>query len=339
MLLQACGDDGGGNNIDAGGGNIDAAGSDGGGAGALAFSPTTAQTVQAGATTEYTISGLNDQVAYRVTLVVAANITVTGAAATFLDNDDNGAADAGASENIALITALNGARIAGTKTYPGAMDNPASPSAIFPEGGEIVVEITGIAAGTVVPVAYPNGGATTFLEVGANGAPVESYGVGGALTVSGSAGLPFVTPTVNATLAVNATSDYTIYGLDDAVNYRVTLVVAANATVTFAQGKFVDADANGAADAGASENVALITAVNGGTITGVKTVPDPTDNPAAPTGVRPVGGKITVTITGKGAGEIYPVSYVNGGASTLLELNADGTPKESYGIGGKITVQ
>ena len=324
MLLQACGGDDG----------------DGGGGGGLTFSPAAPTTVAAGGKTTYTISGLNDAVAYRVTLVLGANITVNGTSATFLDNDNNGAADAGASENVALITALNGDRIAGTKTYPGAMDNPADPSAIFPEGGEIVVEITGLAAGTVVPVAYPNGGATTFLEVGDDGAPVENYGVGGALTVSGASGTPFVTPTVDATLAVDATADYTIYGLDDNQNYRVTLVLADNTDVTFGQGTFIDGDNNGAADAGASENVALITAVNGTALdAGAKTVPAPTDDPANPTGVRPVGGKITVTITGKGAGAVYPVSYPNGGASTLLELNDDGTPKEAYGIGGKITVQ
>lgn len=325
MLLQACG-----------GGDDD----DGGGGG-LAISPTTAQSVQAGATTQYTISGLNDAVSYRVTLVVGANITVSGSSATFLDNDNNGAADAGASENVALITALNGTRIAGVKTFPGAMDNPANPSGIRPMNGQIVVEITGIAAGTVVPVAYPNAGATTFLEVGDDGAPVETYGVGGALTVSGASGTPFIAPTVDATLAVDATADYTIYGLNDAQNYRVTLVVADNTDVNFGKGTFIDGDNNGAADAGASENIALITAVNGTAVEGggAKTVPSPMDDPAAPTGVRPVGGKITVTITGKGAGAIYPVSYPNAGASTLLELNDDGTPKEAYGIGGKITVQ
>jgi hypothetical protein len=323
MLLQACGGDDDG----------------GGGGGGLTFSPTTPQTVAAGAKSTYTISGLSDAVAYRVTLVLGANITVDGASATFLDNDNNGAADAGASENVALITALNGQRIAGTKTYPGAMDNPASPSAVFPQGGQIVVEITGLAAGTVVPVAYPNAGATTFLEVGDDGAPVENYGIGGALTVSGASGTPFVTPTVDATLAVDATADYTIYGLDDAKNYRVTLVLADNTDVTFGQGTFIDGDNNGAADAGASENVAVITAVNGAAVTPAKTVPDPADDPASPTGVRPVGGKITVTVTGKGAGAVYPVSYPNAGASTLLELDDDGSPKEVYGIGGKITVQ
>lgn len=323
MLLQACGGD-----------DDDSSG------GGLTFSPTAPQTVAAGGKSTYTISGLNDAVAYRVTLVVGANIEVDGSSATFLDNDNNDLADAGLSENVALITALNGQRIAGTKTYPGAMDNPDAPSAIRPQNGQIVVEITGIAAGIVVPVAYPNSGASTFLEVGDDGAPLETYGVGGALTVSGASGTPFVVPTVDATLAVDATADYTIYGLDDAKNYRVTLVLAGNTTVTFGQGTFIDGDNNGAADAGASENVALITAVNGTALPeGAKTVPSPMDDPAAPTGVRPVGGKITVTITGKGAGAVYPVSYPNGGASTLLELNDDGTPSEVYGIGGKITVQ
>ena len=183
LLLQACGDDGGGSDIDAGGGNIDAADTDGGGAGNLAFSPTTAQSVQAGATKEYTLSGLNDQVAYRVTLVVAANITVTGAAATFLDNDDNGAADAGASENVALITAVNGGAITGVKTVPDPTDDPAAPTGVRPVGGKITVTITGKGAGEIYPVSYVNGGASTLLELNADGTPKESYGIGGKITV------------------------------------------------------------------------------------------------------------------------------------------------------------
>ena len=322
MLLQACGGD------------------EDSGVKAPTVSPATDQSVLAGATTTYTITDLDDNQAYRVTLVVDANVEANGSGGTFIDADGNGAADAGASENIALITKINGDIIAGIKTFPGAMDNPASPTGIFPEGGQITVEITAIAPGKVYPVVYENGGETTFLEVDDQGAAIENYSVGGGLTVSGASGDPAIFPNVEQTLAVGGTVDYAIYGLDDTKAYRITLVLGANATVTGADGTFLDADGNGAADAGASENVALITEVNGtANNPGTKTVPSPMDDPANPSGVTPSGGKITVKITGVAAGKVYPVAYVNGGANTLLELGAGGTPSEIYSIGGLITVQ
>ena len=47
-----------------------------------------------------TVGGLVDTQAYRVTLVVADNVTVDGISGAFVDGDMNGAADAGASEAI-----------------------------------------------------------------------------------------------------------------------------------------------------------------------------------------------------------------------------------------------
>lgn len=305
-----------------------------------AVSPGADQSVQPGSTITYTISDLKDEQAYRVTLVVDANLDASGASATFVDGDNNGAADAGASENIALITKINGSAIAAVKTYPAGTDDPAAPTGIFPVDGQIVVEITGVAPGKVYPVVYENSGSTTFLEVDEEGAPVENYAVGGGLTVAGSAGSPVLIPSLPQTLAVGGTIDYTLHNLNDAQAYRITLVLGANATVNGRTGSFQDAEPNGVADAGASENVALITAINGTAITtAAKTVPDPSDNPASPTGVFPVNGKITVTIQGVGAGTVYPVAYYNGGEVTLLEVDANGVPEEVYGIGGQITVQ
>jgi hypothetical protein len=305
----------------------------------LSISPATDQTVQAGATTTYTISGLTDGQAYRVTLVVDDNIDTTGGGAEFVDADANGAADAGASENIALITKVNGSVIPGVKTFPGGMDNPAAPSGIQPVNGQITVEITGVAAGKVYPVAYENGGASTFLELDEGGGAVENYGVGGGLTVSGASGNPVIIPNVSQTLAIDATVDYAIHGLRDEQAYRVTLVLADNATVSNTTGTFVDANADGAADAGLSENVAVITAVNGAAVAETKTVPAATDDPASPTGVFPAGGKITVTVRGVAPGKVYPVAYYNGGESTFLEVDASGAPVEVYSIGGSIAVQ
>jgi hypothetical protein len=323
MLLQACG-----------GGDDDPK------VDLLSISPAADQSVQAGATSTYTISGLDNDTRYRVTLVVDANIEASGGGGTFEDADDNGAADAGASENIALITKINGTAIAGVKTTPGGMDDPANPTGVIPQNGQIIVEITGVAPGKVYPVAYENGGETTFLELDEEGAAVETYGVGGGLTVSGASGKPVVLPNLPQTLAVGATVDYTIYGLTDTQAYRVTLVLGANATVNFATGTFADANMDGVVEAGASENVALITAVNGTALSaGAKTVPDPTDDPASPTGVFPVGNKITVTVSGVAAGTVYPVAYYNGGDTTLLEVDSTGAPVEVYGVGGPITVQ
>ncbi|MCB9640888.1 MAG: hypothetical protein H6728_04365 [Myxococcales bacterium] len=144
----------------------------------------------------------------------------------------------------------------------------------------------------------------------------------------------------NSQVAAAGTVDFTITGLTDTQAYRITLVVAANLTTSGdGKGTFVDADKNGAADAGASENIALITKVNGEAVTGAKTVPAGTDNPASPTGIFPKSGTITLTVTGVAAGKVYPVIYHNGGTSTFLELDSAGMPTETYIVGSAVIVQ
>jgi len=140
-------------------------------------------TIVTGETQSYSFSGLDSEQAYRITLVVDANVNVTDGAGTFVDNDMNGAADAGTSENVALITSVNGQGQPGAKTVPAGTDDPANPSGIFPSAsGEITIEVTGVGAGKVYPVLYVNGGDSTFLEVDA-GTPTELHLVGGGLTV------------------------------------------------------------------------------------------------------------------------------------------------------------
>jgi hypothetical protein len=146
-------------------------------------SPDTTTTIATAGTVDYTFTGLSDMQAYRITLVVDGNITVNGDQGTFVDNDNNGAADAGASEATALITSVNGTSQAGAKTVPGGGDDPAAPSGVFPSGGEITITVTGVAAGTVYPVLYHNGGSSTFLEIDSNGAPIETHLVAGGVTV------------------------------------------------------------------------------------------------------------------------------------------------------------
>ena len=548
-------------------------------------SPSSTTTAGVGDVTEYTVTGLSDDQAYRITLVVDGNITVANAAGTFVDNDDNGAADAGASENIALITSVNGTAQDGAKTVPAGSDDPASPTGVFPSDGEITFSVTGVAAGTVYPVIYHNGGASTFLEIDGSGVPIETHVVGGGLTIEGGdslyaqlggeaairavldefivqvaaddrinwmfansdldalknmlhdqvceatgggctytgqdmktahtgmaitdaqfdaliedflaaldnlgvpyaldgsetidpllmalvgmkgdivedaagdtvlfnqlggyeavgtvvdeilavvaadtringffantdlvmlrallveqiceatggycvysgrtmleshAGLgiseghwnafiedtltaldnlgipyaldgsetidplltalvgmkgdiveeaPMAAPGTTSTIATGGTVDFTFSGLSDMQAYRITLVVDGNITVAGSAGTFVDNDANGAADAGASENIALITSVNGTAQAGAKTVPAGSDDPASPTGVFPSGGEITLTVTGQAAGTVYPVLYHNGGASTFLEIDGSGVPIETHLVGGGVTVQ
>jgi hypothetical protein len=149
-----------------------------------AVDPADGVSITVGEAQSYTISGLNPDQAYRITLVVEGNVTVAAGAGTFIDNDDNGAADAGPSENVALITSVNGTAQDGAKTVPAGSDDPAAPSGIFPsDAGEITIEVTGQGLGTVYPVIYHNGGESTFLEIDANGAPTETHIVGGGLTV------------------------------------------------------------------------------------------------------------------------------------------------------------
>lgn len=306
----------------------------------IMFDLTTTSTVATSGSVDYVVTGLTDEQAYRITLVVADNVTVANGAGSFVDNDANGAADAGASENIARITMVNGAVVAGSgaKTVPAGSDDPASPSGVFPSDGTITLTVTGIGAGTVYPVLYENGGASTFLEIDSTGTPVETHVVGGGLTVSSSG--PFATPWDPSTVAADGVVNYTVTGLDDGQAYRITLVVDGNVSVENGAGMFIDNDENGAADAGASEEVALISMVNGMAVDGgAKTVPAGTDDPANPSGIFPSGGVITVSVTGVAAGTVYPVIYENGGASTFLEIDMTGTPVETHIVAGATTVQ
>ncbi len=332
----------------------------------------------------YTASGLDPAAFYRVTLVVDDNITIADGEATFVDTAEsdgagNGAADAGPSETVALITEVNGEAVeTPAKTVPPANeDGTPNDDALAPTpAGTLSVTVDALEdsdGGTVYPVFYEQGGETTFLEVDEDGAPTETYGVGGAFVATAQIGDLVVGPQTESSVQVNyltgtdAEGDeatYTVTGLDPATPYRITLVLADNITVSDdgTEATFVDADdstpgdddndgeGNGAADAGASEEIALITSVNGEDVTtdgaGVKTFPaaaeDGTPNTDA---VLPAAdGTITFVVDGVDAplnpstgGSIRPVVYVNGGETTFLEVDADGAPTELYGVGGLFT--
>ncbi|MEZ4319946.1 MAG: hypothetical protein R3F61_20715 [Myxococcota bacterium] len=304
--------------------------------------PLTPTTIQIDGTTTYTVTGLDDRQAYRITLVHGDYVTAAGdGTGVFQDGDANGAADPGPSEEVALITDINGTSyVPGFKTVPSTGDDPANPTGFFPTAGQIAITLTGVGNGKIYPVVYHNGGASTFLEVDGTGMPSETYVVGGSLTVEGGEPLgPVIAPDGPQSVAVDGYYDYTISGLDDAQAFRITLVHGDNLTTGPDQtGTFIDEDANGAADAGPSELVAMITQVNGAEVTPAKTVPAGTDDPAAPSGVFPVGGEITVRLTGIGEGTVYPVAYYNGGLSTFLEIDTAGSPIETYAVGGSFSV-
>ncbi len=306
-----------------------------------AMAPLTPTDIAYGERATYTISGLDDRQAYRITLVDGGYVTAPGdGTGTFQDGDANGAADPGASELVALIVGVNDSNyVPGAKTTPSTSDNPANPTGLYPVNGQFTLELEGVGGGTVYPVAYHNGGASTFLEIDAAGAPVEPYAVGGALRVEGPP--PEIAPAGPTTLAVDDYVDVTVSGLDDAQAYRVTLVVGDNVTAGPEQsGVFLDLDANGYADAGLSEEIALITQVNGADeAVPAKTVPVATDDPANPSGVYPAAGILTVRVTGVGPGTVRPVAYPNGGVTTFLEVSPDGTPTEPHTVGGALTVE
>jgi hypothetical protein len=302
------------------------------------LSPQQVQTVDKGDRVVFRADGLDDSTAYRATLVAAANIDWTDDGPRFVDLDGNGAADAGNSTASATITAVNGMAFDGAKTIPAGTDDPADPSGIWPEAGVIDIEVTGVGAGESVLVVYENGGASTFLELDSDGVPVERYDIGGTVQVRAD-GMPDVTPVFDQALDVGATTTLSVRDLDDNQAYRITLVVAENVDWTGAEPMFADLDASGTADAGSSEAVALITAIQGEAISGAKTFPAGDDDPASPTGVFPVDGQITIDVMGVGPGAVVPVAYANRGASTFLEVDLDGLAVEPHGVGGALWVE
>lgn len=306
--------------------------------GTPALSPVEVQSIEKGERVVFRALGLDDGQAYRATLVAAGNVGFVDGEPRFVDMDGNGAADAGNSTASATITSVNGELYDGAKTVPGGDDDPAAPSGIWPIDGAIDIEVTGVGTGGSVLVVYENGGASTFLEIDASGAPLERFDIGGRVEVLAD-GMPDVTPVYDQAVEVGGATTYTIGDLDDGQAYRITLVVADNISWSGDAAVFVDADASGTADAGASEEIGLITMVQGEAITAAKTFPAGDDDPMAPSGVFPKEGRISIEVMGVGAGAIVPVAYANGGASTFLEVDMDGLAVEPHGLGGMMWVE
>ena len=164
----------------------------------------------------YTVTGLNDALQYRITLVNAGSIQGTGTDRTFLSSAIDPATtpatfavDTGA--DIADIVSVGGtagviANTGGTNTFNTATVNPVN--------GSITFTIDGTGVGTVVPVVYVNGGQggtavtggannrleTSATAAGGFAAVTETFGLGGPTT--------FVNPAApTSTVAANTGID------------------------------------------------------------------------------------------------------------------------------------
>lgn len=141
---------------------------------------------------------------------------------------------------------------------------------------------------------------------------------------------------------------FTVTGLDDDETYRITLVACDNITrdgdgnAVFA---FDPADVEGDGDnlAATGPTQADIITINGTATTDADAGAGVMTRTATGT---PVNGSLTFTIDGDGAECVVPVVYLDGGAgqtnaqggsSIRLELDDDGLPVETFGLGGETT--
>jgi hypothetical protein len=125
--------------------------------------------------------------------------------------------------------------------------------------------------------------------------------------------------------------DYTVSGLVEGVEYRITLVAAGNVRDEGGITRFTDTDDDNLAEVG--RYTSDITTVNG------ESVARSDGGPSAPstTTATPENGQITFTIDGDGEDSVVPVVYTNGGKSPRLELASDDRPIEAFGLGGVTT--
>ena len=148
-----------------------------------------------------------------------------------------------------------------------------------------------------------------------------------AISPQGDATLVCTDPAIETTTTTDQRT-YTVSGLDSAADFRITLVTSENVT-TDAEGNTVfEADPADPTLALAGTVAARIVTVNGANAA----------TPAQTFGaVVPVNGTITFVVDCGGAESVTPVIYEDQGASTRLELDANGLPVEDFGTGGTIT--
>jgi len=139
-----------------------------------------------------------------------------------------------------------------------------------------------------------------------------------------------ITPTESVLTGFSTTRQYSVAGLPTNANYRITLVNSANVAL--------DSSGRYSFTRDASTSLVLpgtvasqLTVVNGVGVTGAQSVG----------GIAPLSnGALSFTVTtGASAAESFvPVVYVDGGASTRLEIDANNRPVEAFGVGGLTTV-
>jgi hypothetical protein len=145
-----------------------------------------------------------------------------------------------------------------------------------------------------------------------------------------------ITPTTAASVELandngaNVTTDdrtYTVSGLA-AGTYRIRLYPSANVTSAGGSVTFADVGNDGIADQGAVG--AQILSING-TPQGAGT--------SSVGGLSPANGSISFVVDATTANSsVTPVIFVDGGANTELELDANDRPTEAFGVGGAFVV-
>jgi putative cell wall-binding protein len=164
----------------------------------LADDEATGATEAASDNRTYTVTGLNNALTYRITLVNASSIQGTGSDRTFLSSaiepattPPSFAVNTGA--DIADIVSVGGTNAVITTT---GGTNTLNTATVVPVNGSITFTIDGTGTGTVVPAVYVNGGqggtattggANNRLETAATAAGqfaavTETYGLGGPTT-------------------------------------------------------------------------------------------------------------------------------------------------------------
>ena len=148
-----------------------------------------------------------------------------------------------------------------------------------------------------------------------------------AISPQGDATLLCTDPAIETTTTTDQRT-YTVSGLDNTADYRITLVAGANVTTDDEGNTVFEPDPADTTLALAGTVAARIVTINGADAA----------TPAQTFGaVIPVNGTITFVVDCGGAESVTPVIYEDQGASTRLELDADGRPVEELGTGGTIT--
>ena len=163
----------------------------------------------------YTVTGLNDAVQYRITLVNATSIRGAAGSRTFLSSAIAGATpaafavDTGA--DIADIINVGGTNPTITSTDVAGAPGRADTATVNPVNGSITFTVEGEATGTVVPAVYVNGAAGGTATTGGNSARLETAATaaGAFAAATETFGLGGPTTFVNPAAATQTVADET----------------------------------------------------------------------------------------------------------------------------------